>query len=208
MQKLNTVSAIFIIILLTFFSGLSHTPGYSTDVFASDVDQSNCMKTKNGERKNIPTSKRKLRSIGNWGKDIGKKINNVEKLYGDEIKLAAIAHNYDENKIKAIIVVETGGNPKKKIIISSKGCRGPMQLKPSTARSMGIEQHEIDDNFKNIWAGTRYIKELQEKYKSFEIAAAAYNRGPGKVKSSLRKGNFDPNKLTYVKRVKYVLNNL
>lgn len=63
---------------------------------------------------------------------------------------------------------------------SPKGATGPMQLMPGTARELGVDP---DDFEQNIAGGVRY---LAEQYRTFggdqAKAAAAYNAGPGAVR--------------------------
>jgi Transglycosylase SLT domain len=62
---------------------------------------------------------------------------------------------------------------------SSKGAVGPMGLMPATAKDLGIDPY---DPQQNIIGGVRYIKQLQTKYGGDpKLIAAAYNAGPGAV---------------------------
>ena len=151
---------------------------------------------------NIQPKTFNLPIVGKWGINIEKVIAKVRKAFGLKIKQAAKIHNIDENKITAIIVVESGGNSK---VISRAGCYGLMQLSPRTAKSLGLKRHELTDPYKNILAGTKYIKQLETRYNDFNLAAAAYNQGPAKVDRRKDSVNFDPEKLNYVKKVNYII---
>lgn len=126
-------------------------------------------------------------------------INKIEKRFGGRIKMISDIHEYDARKIVAVIAVESAGNPR---AVSLKGARGLMQLMEGTARDMGISDpfHPYD----NIWAGTKYLKRLEEKFGSFEYALAAYNLGPKRLERKLKQG-FDPHKFSYVKKVKEIM---
>lgn len=63
--------------------------------------------------------------------------------------------------------------------VSKKGAIGIMQLLPSTARLLGVDPFDLEQN---IEGGLRYFKHLLEQYNGdVELALAAYNAGPGSV---------------------------
>jgi soluble lytic murein transglycosylase-like protein len=106
------------------------------------------------------------------------KRNNTEKKYRPIILEAAYRYKVEPAIIKAIIMAESGFNPK---AVSKVGARGLMQLMPRTARSLGVE-----DSFKpshNIDAGVRYFKQLLDQFDgNIELALAAYNAGSFNVR--------------------------
>jgi soluble lytic murein transglycosylase-like protein len=102
------------------------------------------------------------------------------------IKSAATRYGVQEGLIKAVIKMESDFNPK---AVSRAGARGLMQLMPSTAAGLGVK--DAFDPEQNIMAGTRFLRELLEKYGgNLDSTLAAYNWGPGNVDRS--RGAFLP----------------
>jgi soluble lytic murein transglycosylase-like protein len=78
--------------------------------------------------------------------------------------------------VRAVVAAESGYRAD---AVSPKGAIGLMQLMPSTARGLGADPRNPEQN---IDAGTRYLRDLLLKYDSHAYhALAAYNAGPGAV---------------------------
>lgn len=81
---------------------------------------------------------------------------------------------------------------------SSAGAIGTMQLMPGTARDLGVDPNDIDQN---ISGGVRYLKQQLQTFGGDQTkAAAAYNAGPGVVR---KYGGVPPYRETqdYVRKV-------
>jgi len=101
-----------------------------------------------------------------------------EKLFHPIIVKVATEHEMDPALIKAIIMAESGYNPK---AISKKGAMGLMQLMPGTAEALGVE--DIFDPEHNINGGVLYFKRLVNIFEGdVKLALAAYNAGLRKVR--------------------------
>ncbi|QDC09649.1 lytic transglycosylase domain-containing protein [Oceanicola sp. D3] len=96
-------------------------------------------------------------------------------VYLPMAKAAAAKHGVPEDLFLRLIQQESGWKPKAK---SHKGAIGLAQLMPFTAKKMGVDPH---DPKQNLEGGAKYLKLMYNRYKSWRLALAAYNAGPGAV---------------------------
>ena len=98
--------------------------------------------------------------------------------YDAAITRAAGAAKVRPELVRAVIVVESGFNPR---AISRRGAIGLMQLLPATARRYGA--FNAFDPEQNILAGAHYLADLIARYGSdkLELVLAAYNAGENAV---------------------------
>lgn len=91
---------------------------------------------------------------------------------------AARRHQVEAEIIKAMIMVESEYDAE---AVSESGARGLMQLMPSTAETLGVE--DCFDPRENVEAGVAYFKMLKEQFNgNIILALAAYNAGPTRVR--------------------------
>ena len=115
--------------------------------------------------------------------------------YDRMILRSARNHRMEPALVKAVIAAESNFKPR---AVSRVGAQGLMQLMPATARMLGVENpfHPAE----NVEGGTRYLRDMLDRYGDLKHALAAYNAGPEAVD---RYGGIPPypETLDYVSRV-------
>jgi len=93
------------------------------------------------------------------------------------VNSASGRYRLDPDLVNSVIKAESGFNVR---AVSPKGAQGLMQLMPGTASQLGVPN--AFDPQANIEGGTKYLRELLERY-DFDLvkALAAYNAGPQRV---------------------------
>ena len=95
------------------------------------------------------------------------------KPYAHEISEASNRYGIPERLVTAVILAESGFNPR---AVSRKGAQGLMQLMPSTATVLGV-RNSFDPR-ENIDGGVRHLRGLLDRFPgNLPFAIAAYNAG-------------------------------
>jgi membrane-bound lytic murein transglycosylase D len=91
-------------------------------------------------------------------------------------------------ELKYLPIIESALNPK---AISRQRATGLWQFMLRTSKSYGLETNSlVEERFdpqKSTWAAVRYLKDLYEIYKDWNLVLAAYNCGPGNVNKAIRR---------------------
>lgn len=130
------------------------------------------------------------------------KYTTVQKDIENLISKHAHINDLDPSLVRAVVQAESNFNP---LAVSPVGAEGLMQLMPSTAKTLGVENSF--DPEQNIAGGTAYLRNMINKFGSVPEALAAYNAGPGAVE---KYGGVPPYRETqnYVNKVmSYAKNN-
>lgn len=96
-----------------------------------------------------------------------------QEIIAFAVKQAA-QYNVPASIVLGVIQAESSFQPE---VVSFVGAIGLMQLMPSTAKGLGVDPHNWQQN---IEGGTHYLSELyHEEGKDWKVALGAYNAGPG-----------------------------
>lgn len=107
--------------------------------------------------------------------------------YVSMARRAAQQHKVPEALFLRLIHQESRWNPN---AVSPKGAIGLAQLMPDTARGLGVNPRDPNQNLEG---GARYLSAQYKRFRSWSLALAAYNAGPQAVE---RYGGIPPYKET------------
>lgn len=135
----------------------------------------------------LPTNSKRLDLIPRYK-------GNYRGVYKPMAEAAARKFGVPVDLFNRLVQQESNWNPKAK---SHAGAIGLAQLMPFTAKALGVNPH---DPRQNLEGGARYLKQQYNKFRSWRLALAAYNAGPGAVQ---KYNGIPPYKETknYVKKI-------
>lgn len=127
------------------------------------------------ERKSPPFDKLRASSLANHARNGALSTGPLD--LNEVVNSASGRYRLDPDLVNSVIKAESGFNVR---AVSPKGAQGLMQLMPGTASQLGVPN--AFDPQANVEGGTKYLRELLERY-NFDLvkALAAYNAGPQRV---------------------------
>ncbi|MDO4163318.1 MAG: transglycosylase SLT domain-containing protein [Bacteroides sp.] len=91
-------------------------------------------------------------------------------------------------ELKYLPIIESALNPS---AVSRAGASGLWQFMLSTGKLYGLESNSLVDErrdpIKATWAAARYLKDMYDIYKDWNLVIAAYNCGPGTINKAIRR---------------------
>ena len=91
-------------------------------------------------------------------------------------------------ELKYLPIIESAPNPS---AVSRAGATGLWQFMLTTGKLYGLESNSLVDErrdpIKATWAAARYLKDMYNIYKDWNLVIAAYNCGPGNVNKAIRR---------------------
>jgi hypothetical protein len=91
----------------------------------------------------------------------------------------ACEHGIPTGLFDAMIIRESRYNP---LALSPKNAFGFAQLMPGTAVGLGVDRF---NPYQNMRGGARYLRQQLDKFGRVQLALAAYNAGPGRIRNGL-----------------------
>lgn len=169
---MSALRVVVMLVVVVGFLGVSAPMGAGTKLYRYVDDRGVVHFT------NVPGDPRyariqALRALANRPR--GRQVSRV-RHYDGLIQRASRRHGVPAALVKAVIHAESAFDPK---AVSPKGAMGLMQLMPATAEELGVARpfHATQ----NVYAGTRYLRSLHNRYGSWTHTLAAYNAGPSAV---------------------------
>ncbi|MBB3588694.1 MULTISPECIES: lytic transglycosylase domain-containing protein [Sphingomonas] len=110
---------------------------------------------------------------------LSREAESRRAIYYGMMSSIACEHGIPTGLFDAMIIRESRYNP---TALSPKNAFGFAQLMPGTAMGLGVNRF---DPYQNMRGGARYLRQQLDKFGRVQLALAAYNAGPGRVRGGL-----------------------
>ncbi len=121
-------------------------------------------------------------SLPGWAQRLVSRISRAND-WVHAVAVASSKHGVDPRVMSALVWSESAFRPD---AVSRAGAIGLAQLMPGTARGLGVDPWNPEQN---LDGGARYLAMQVDRFGSLELGLAAYNAGPGNV---IRYGGIPP----------------
>lgn len=118
--------------------------------------------------------------------DCLKMLNNYYK-HNHLIEQTAVRHGIPVSLFVSQVAYESGYN---QYAVSKVGARGLTQVMRGTAPELGVSYNHLYHPETSLYAGAKYLRRQYDRFGRWDLALAAFNAGPGRVKQA---GNRVPN---------------
>jgi soluble lytic murein transglycosylase len=159
-------------------------------VLSSTVALMMALTVSNQTHEQEPVVDRIARYIGSENDDVDpERLEGIARSVLEESK----RHGIDYRLVLAVMKVESNF---RHTVVSSRGARGLLQVKPSLAKHIaedaGVEWRgakTLDDPNKNVKIGVHFLANLIDDFEHLHLALQAYNVGPTRLKQILTQKN-------------------
>lgn len=111
---------------------------------------------------------------------LGRSAEERRRLLYPLVQRAACEAGLPIGLMDAMLIQESRYNP---VAVSPKGAFGLGQLMPGTAKQLGVDRYSLHGNLRGA---ARYLSWQLKEFGRVDLALAAYNAGPGRVRTVRR----------------------
>lgn len=150
-------------------------------VTLSEVHQVDCKRVQPIEKLQIDVREKRISAVSTLPRALScfrlasSRTDNLPEKIRELVHRVAEYLKLSPRLLEAVALAESGGDQG---AVSRAGAIGVMQLMPGTARGLGVNPWDLEQN---VLGGSLYLKRQLDRYGSIPLALAAYNAGPRAV---------------------------